>query len=273
MSNKFFTANLMGGLGNQMFQIAHAVVQSKRFKVDVKFKPTSQTYLQGHTANKYINNIYRNIKFESFDNVDLVVPSGWGYREINPDPKYSTEFNGYFQSSKNFYGYNEIIKKLFSPTQEFIDKIKIKYPNIENTKNVIVHIRRGDYLKFPEIHPIIDVSYINYCLQKIEKYDTIYVVSDDKEWVRENIKMDRLIVVDGLDDYEELWLISLFNKIIMSNSTFSWWGAFLNQLDSPEIYIPNHWFGPKGEQNINDLYEESWIKINVKYENGKLICC
>jgi hypothetical protein len=67
MSNKFFTANLMGGLGNQMFQIAHAVVQSKRFKVDVKFKPTSQTYLQGHTANKYINNIYRNIKFESFD--------------------------------------------------------------------------------------------------------------------------------------------------------------------------------------------------------------
>jgi hypothetical protein len=273
MSKVFFTTELMGGLGNQMFQIAHVYAQSKRFNIDYKLKPKSNTNLQGYQPNKYLDNIYRNLKFEDFETTDLYVTSDWDFREINPIPKYSTEFRGYFQSSKNFYGFYKKIKDLFSPTTEFLEKIKSIYPQVFYPNSVIIHIRRGDYLKFPEIHPTIDVSYINYCLQKIENYDNIYVVSDDKNWVKENVKIEKLIVVDGLDDYEELWLISLFNNIIMSNSTFSWWGAFLNQLDSPKIYVPNCWFGPKGEQNINDLYEENWIKINVKYENGKLICC
>jgi len=272
MSKVFFTTELMGGLGNQMFQIAHVYAQSKRFNIDYKLKPKSNTNLQGYQPNKYLDNIYRNLKFEDFESTDLYVTSDWDFREINPIPKYSTEFRGYFQSSKNFYGFDEKIKDLFSPTTEFLEKIKLIYPQVFYPNSVIIHIRRGDYLKFSNIHPTIDISYIEKSLINLKDYDNIFVVSDDKEWCVKNLNFNNITIVKGLEDYEELWLISLFKNLIMSNSTFSWWGAYLNRYNDSKIYFPSLWFGPQGEKNIENIYEKEWIKINVNFENGKLIC-
>ena len=75
----------------------------------------------------------------------------------------------------------------------------------------------------------------------------------------------------GLEDYEELWAISLCNHNIMSNSSFSWWGSYLNKNKDKRIFVPSLWFGPKGEKNFDDVYEPEWEKINVLYNNGKLI--
>jgi len=272
MKEIFYTADLMGGLGNQMFQIAHAYAQSKRSKVDLKFRKKSKTNNQGNTPEKYLKNIYRNIKFEDFDNTDLIHRSNWDFKEISPNPNYSIEFQGYFQSSKNFYGYDKEIKNLFHPSSFFIEKINLKYNNIINDKNIIIHIRRGDYLKFPYIHPVIDVSYIEKCLEQINNFKDIYIVTDDKSWVKQNLKFIEFKLVDDLEDYEDLWLLSLFKNIIMSNSSFSWWGSFLNCVEDPNIFVPNMWFGPNGEKNIDDIYEKNWKKINVNFESGKLVC-
>jgi hypothetical protein len=67
-----------------------------------------------------------------------------------------------------------------------------------------------------------------------------------------------------------MWLITQFPNVIMSNSTFSWWGSFLNKTPNKKIFVPSLWFGPKGEKHIEDLYEKDWIKINVTYNNGFL---
>jgi hypothetical protein len=56
----------------------------------------------------------------------------------------------------------------------------------------------------------------------------------------------------------------------MSNSSFSWWGSFLNQNKDNKVFVPNIWFGPRGEKEFNNVYENEWKKINVKFNNGLL---
>ena len=58
----------------------------------------------------------------------------------------------------------------------------------------------------------------------------------------------------------------------MSNSSFSWWGTFLNKNENKETYVPSIWFGPNGERNYSGIYEDNWIKIKVNYKNGELVC-
>jgi len=271
--NVFFTTYLMGGLGNQMFQIGHTLAQGFKHNVKTIFKTDAHTPMQGYKPTKYLKTIFRNIEFVDEIPFCFRMNCPWGMNNVNPSTEVNTEFYGYFQSSKNFYGFDEKIKETFSPTNDFLDKISKKYPELLNQNNVSIHIRRGDYLKISDVLPVIDISYIDECLSKIDSYDNIFVLTDDKNWADENIKYKNIIIPKDLEDYEELWLISLCRYNIMSNSTFSWWGAYLNKNVNKRVFVPNLWFGPKGEKLIDDLYESEWEKINVKYENGKLICC
>jgi len=271
-NKNFYTAFLMGGLGNQMFQIAHTFAQGLRNEVEVKFRPFAYTPMQANQPTKYINNIFKKLNFEKITENCKQIRATWHYEEIIPPPNTNVEFFGYYQSSKNFYGFENEIKDIFLPDDDFKTKILQKYPQLLNKNNVSIHIRRGDYLQIPDVLPTIDVSYFHKCLEIINSYDNIFVFSDDKNWVKENIKFENIIYVDGLEDYEELWTISLCRINIMSNSSFSWWGAFLNQNPNKIIYTPSIWFGENGEKDYNDIYENDWIKIITKLENKKIVC-
>lgn len=271
MSNFFYTSFLMGGLGNQMFQIAHAYSQGLKKGMECKFKLDAYTPLQANKPTKYIDNVFRKIKFENFLNNTKTISSPWNFVEIDPPTDCNISFYGYYQSSKNFYGFDEEIKKLFEPNETFLERIYKKYPELKNKNNVSLHIRRGDYLKISNILPSISISYIEKCFSLINEYDFVFVLSDDKEWVRKNINIKNMIVLEGLEDYEELWTMSLCRINIMSNSSFSWWGAYLNKNHHKKVFVPSIWFGPGGEKNYNDIYENSWKKINVQYKNGNLI--
>ncbi len=262
----------MGGLGNQMFQISKALSEGLENNIDVKFNMVSFIPMEGNQPSKYKNNIFRNINFEDFSDHTLQInETSWSYNDLNVFYYKPVKYYGYFQSSKNFKNQTEKIKDVFLPTQEFIDKIKNLYPNIFNKDSVSIHVRRGDYLRISEILPVIDKSYIDECLKQIGNYSNIFIFSNDKDWCKENLKYNNAFVVDNLEDYEELWAISLCNHNIMSNSSFSWWGSYLNKNENKKVFVPSIWFGPNGEKNYEDVYENEWIKINVIYNNGKLI--
>ena len=262
----------MGGLGNQMFQISKALSEGFENNIDVKFKKESFIPMEGNQPSKYENNIFRNIKFEDYDdNILQINEPSWQYNDIGVFYYKPVKYYGYFQSSKNFKSQGEKIKSCFSPTEDFIKKIKNLYPKIFDKNSVSIHVRRGDYIGVSEILPIIDKTYIDECLNQIGKHSHIFIFSNDKEWCKKNLNYENYTVVEGLDDYEELWSISLCNHNIMSNSSFSWWGSYLNLNENKIVTAPSIWFGPKGEKNYQDIYEDEWIKINVKYENGKLI--
>jgi hypothetical protein len=268
----FLTSHLMGGLGNQMFQISKSVAEGLKNNIPVFFRTSAFIPMEGNQPTNYIENIFRNL---NFDNSKIptfrINEQTWSYYETNHIYTEPTEFYGYYQSSKNFLNFRDEIQKLFLPTEEFKVKLKNLYPKIFEKDSVSIHVRRGDYLTISNILPVIDKSYIDKSLKEIGNYSNVFIFSNDKEWVKENLNYENSTVVDGLEDYEELWSISLCNHNIMSNSSFSWWGSYLNLNENKKVFVPNIWFGPKGEKNYQVIYENKWIKINVKYENGKLI--
>ena len=124
MKDVFYTSYLMGGLGNQMFQISHAISQGLKNNVEVLFVPVSYTPMQANQPTKYVNNIYKNINFVDKLRDYKIVESPWEFVEMNIEWGQPIQFRGFYQSSKNFLGYDEKIKELFQPTEEFINKIK-----------------------------------------------------------------------------------------------------------------------------------------------------
>jgi hypothetical protein len=260
----------MGGLGNQMFQISKSIAEGLKNNIPVFFRTSAFIPMEGNQPTNYIENIFRNL---NFDNSKIpthrINEQTWSYYETNHDYKEPTEFYGYYQSSKNFLDYKKEIRDLFLPTEEFKSKLKKLYPKIFNPNSISIHVRRGDYLGISEILPVIDKSYFDYCIKDFKNSD-IFIFSNDKEWVKSNLNYNNSVVVEGLEDYEELWAISLCNHNIMSNSSFSWWGSYLNLNGNKKVYVPSVWFGPKGEKNYQSIYENDWKKIDVSFLDEKL---
>lgn len=268
MSN-LISCNLMGGLGNQLFQAAHAIAQGISHNREVVFVPKSWTPMQGRQTENYLNNIFRNLKFvESIDEFEKVSEGPWEYVDVFVKDT-DTVFDGYFQSSKNFLGHDDRIRNIFSPTDEFVSEMHEKNPQLKKDNTLSVHIRRGDCFMNPDIHPIATEKYIENALKEVGVYTHVFVFSDDKEWVKENLKFDNVTYVDD-EDYREMWLMSLCKNNIIVNSTFSWWASFLNTTPNKKIVAPSIWFGPRGPRNYKDIYESNWIVLDVKYEDGWL---
>lgn len=271
MNENLYTSYLMGGLGNQMFQIAHAVCQGLKNNVGVSFDLNSSIPYQGNQPYKYVNSIFRNVNFSGKkNNTTRISELHWNDSNLRFNPKDSVEFYGYFQSSKNFLGYEEYIKEFFEPTEDIKNKLFNLYPDLLLEDTVSIHSRRGDYSKFLDVLPIVDITYFKHCLSLLGETKKIFIFSDDKKWVKENLISNNQIIVDGLDDYEELWMMSLCKNNIMSNSSFSWWGSFLNKNQNKKVFAPNIWFGPKGPNPHFNIYENYMNKINVKYLDGFL---
>ncbi len=267
--NNLISCNLMGGLGNQIFQAAHAIAQGMIHNREVVFIPKSWTPMQGRQTENYLNNIFRKLKFvDNIDGFEKVSEGLWEYSEVHVKEN-NTVFDGYFQSSKNFLGQDNQIRNTFSPTKEFINEMLEKHPELNEEKTLSIHIRRGDCFMNPDIHPIATEKYIENAIKEIGEYSHVFVFSDDKVWVKENLKFDNVNYVDD-EDYRELWLMSLCKNNIIVNSTFSWWGSFLNNNPNKKIVAPSIWFGPRGPRNYKDIYEPYWTVVEVKYEDGWL---
>jgi len=272
MNKIYSTAYLMGGLGNQMFQIAHATAQGIKHNVEPAFIMDAYIQYENWKPTVYSNNIFKKINFvNEIPNIIRVSEETFNEPNLNFEFNNSIEFFGYFQSDKNFLGYDNEIRELFSPDLNFVNKMEHLYPEIKNKKTVSLHIRRCDYLQVNTILPVVDISYIDSAIKYVGDYDTLFVFSDDKQWTRENIKYPNSIIVDGIENYEELWLMSMCKDNIISNSTFSWWGSFLNKNIDKKVFCPSIWFGTDGPYPYDNIFQKDWNKIEVEYINGMLI--
>ena len=188
------TAYLMGGIGNQLFQISHALCQGFKYNIPVKFKPFSYTPMQGLQPSLYFDNIFRNIEFSNITQPLKRVEGTFHFSNSEFSWDTSIEFYGYYQSSKYFLGFDEKLKEIFKPTQEFKDKIERIYPGFLNSNSLSLHIRRGDYLNISNILPVIDISYINESINQIGNYDNLYIFTQDKEWAINNLNYNNMII-------------------------------------------------------------------------------
>lgn len=267
---KIISTHLMGGLGNQMFQIAKALVEGYKLNRRVKFfLPRNQFMDLLHPLSRF-HTILRNceLSFKTFD-AEKIIEHQFTYAPLAP-VEGNTLFWGYFQSSKHFVGFEHEIRQFFAIPSFFKWYFKIKYPAIFKENSISIHIRRGDFLNFPEIHSSLELNYYKKSLEKIAQKGDIFIFSDDLDWVKAEWPELKATFVQEKFDYLELWLMSLCQHHVISNSTFSWWASFLCDRRNSITVAPSLWFGPKGE-NAKDLYEQHWILTKVKYADGKLI--
>ena len=262
--------NLKGGLGNMLFQIAATESLCIDKNVDSSF-PNFNSMLDylnvDNTYNPNIKHCHEYREFLSHLNTTPIVSRvpiyhyPFEYFEI-PLPKDEFLINGFFQSEKYFVHNRGAILDFFKPSNFIIETIQSKYSNLLTRKTTSIHVRRGDYVNNPNHHP---TQSLNYYLESVKELvnvtDLFLVFSDDIEWCKQNIILENVVYVEGEKDYIELFLMSKCDNNIIANSSFSWWGAWLNQNENKVVIGPKKWFGPAIQNYTGDILPEKWLKI------------
>lgn len=290
---------LQGGLGNQMFQYAIGRRLALLHQVDLKLDLTElldRTAKANFTFRDYelgvfqINSLIAEVEEVSlFNQNDIVskikrlfIPIKLVLeKSLNFEPmiQYSGDqvyLNGYWQSEKYFESIRTVLLSDFTLRQSFLDKhtadeqIKTIKNHIETTPSVSVHFRRGDYITETitnSVHGTCTVDYyrnaINLILEKVESVH-LFLFSDDPEWVLINQLFDDLptTVVTTSDKHLDMYLMSLCQHNIIANSSFSWWGAWLNRNQEKIVIAPKMWFRKDDlNQQTQDLIPQNWIRL------------
>ena len=252
------TSNLMGGLGNYMFQIATAYSLSLDSQDELIFNINDSLRVH-EPIRSYTSNIFSKINFVEF-NLDGLTNHYEPFFHYQKIPLLNNvKLNGYFQSEKYFSHNRTQILSLFDIDEKSKKEIYEKYSEILNGETCSIHVRRGDYLGLNGHHPVCDLEYYNKSINLFDKNTKFLVFSDDIKWCQENFKGENFIFISGNRDFIDIWLMSLCQNNIIANSTFSWWGAWLNQNINKKVIAPSKWFGPlKINHNTQDLIPEAW---------------
>lgn len=260
---------LIGGLGNMMFKVAGTIGIALDNGTDCSFPNLTShlNYLNGERnfnpslkhAHSYYE-IFSKIRTD-FDNQKLPVisfPFHYEKKIIEND----VIINGFFQSERYFINYRDKILEIFKIPDTIKETIDSKYSEILKGRTASIHVRRGDYLKYQNHHPTQSLSYYHKSIELLnDKVDTFLIFSDDIGWCKENIKGENILYIDNELDYIELYLMSLCDNNIIANSSFSWWGAWLNENPDKIVIAPKRWFGPAIRENSDDIIPNNWIKI------------
>uniref|UniRef100_A0A6C0DM52 Alpha-1,2-fucosyltransferase n=1 Tax=viral metagenome TaxID=1070528 RepID=A0A6C0DM52_9ZZZZ len=288
MSN-YISCHLMGGLGNQLFQIFATISYGMKYKRKVLFQYSDNLFV-GITRPTYWNNFLSNLKgFTTYNNSDgisndrlMLFPrfneNGFHFQEIPHFDEPQLMLFGYFQSYKYFEEYkNTIFSFLKIATQ--IENVKLSYNQyFDNSKHTIsMHFRIGDYKHIQNFHPLMPYEYYKNALEHIVTirdkntlYDVLYFCEKQDNEIVDNI-IENLIKIypqinfikadDIIDDWKQMLLMSSCQDNIIANSTFSWWGAYFNMNSEKIVCYPDKWFGPATNHNVSDLFPTSWKKI------------
>lgn len=243
-----------GRLGNQMFQYATLRALGIKKNIPIGF---TQRPLKSFDGGDTVFN------FDIIKNTSVAPP--WSYYEephFQFDPflsevKDGTDILGYFQSWRYFDNIRDILLDEFTPTDEAIDeKVEAYVGSLQtNLKPDIcaVHVRRGDYVQKQDYHPLCGMDYYKEAMEHpAVAHMKMVIVTDDKEWARETFPG---VLISEMDtNLEDLWFIRSCDGVIMANSSFSWWGAYLGLNDN--VIAPKKWFGDN--KDTSDLYHPNW---------------
>jgi hypothetical protein len=287
--------NLMGGLGNQMFQYAAAKALAEFHGTDLR---VDDAFLKADSGGKYTQRKYELNVFNADIKVlseserkgiltNLINP--W-YRRLNryfpflftyrwyqeKSQIFDTDFfnlgkniylNGYWQSEKYFIRIREILLSQFEFKEEFLNYNLECYDKINSTNSVSVHIRRGDYVTLKEasdFHGVCSMHYYENAIRKIASLqpDSVaFIFSDDVAWCKSNIHFNIPVhFVESNSAYNDMFLMQHCKNNIIANSSFSWWSAWLNKNTEKVVIAPLQWFAKQNESS-KDIVPQNWIRI------------
>lgn len=282
---------LKGGLGNQMFQYAAARAIALRSGLNSVTLDASW-FDKSHDPSSTTKRAFE-LDFLSNDAVKIstgsrsaleIIPNS--LKKLLPIRNRLTEtslsfdsratftkppvtLDGYFQSEKYFEDFKQIIANDFRVRTEALPtSLKKLHTEISTSKSLAIHVRRGDYLTNRNANSVYGITSLDYyqnslaIMQADSRFDRLYVFSDDPEWVSAQEIFQKGEVVQPSTDKSiwDLWLMSAAESFIISNSSYSWWGAWLGQSSEKKVIAPSPWFFQQPSLDV-DLVPESWIRV------------
>ena len=282
-SSAFVTSKFMGGVGNQMFQIAVAYAISRKYHKKLLFqKMQFDGCRQGSHPSKYYTNLFQKLPFvESVSSCLQISEKSFTYTSVENDIQDAFQmgvpgicFHGYWQSDLYWREYSNEIRDLFTPVGGIVSYLEQNsdiftvYPELKNPHDYcFLGIRRGDYITHAHVHNPCGMTYYRGAMERLKK-ERYYISSDDIEWCKANFQGDQYRFFELKDDLIQLFVSTLFRNYIISNSTFHWWGSFLSIYKEPTIIAPDKWiFGPDVTPiEYNTIYRESMIVLERPIE-------
>jgi len=265
----FIVGDMQGQLGNQLFIVAATVSLAIDHNCEALF-PDFNIRNRDRLEENYRNVFWRlNRTHPKKKPKFFYEETYFHYCPINYQPM--MRLKGYFQSEKYFLNHRDEILKLFEPSPQIVQYLREKYGQLlDSAKTVSVHIRTycADLLNNPRIHeyyPFPGKEYYERAIYMFPEDSLFLVCSDDILWCKENLSdLGRnIIFIEGEKHYHDLYLMSMCQHNIISNSSFSWWAAYLNPNPDKIVVVPAVWFGEGFSPRIDesDLRPESWVVV------------
>lgn len=275
---------MTGGLGNQMFIYAFYLRMKKRHtntRIDLSdmmhynvhhgyemhrvFNLPKTEFCINQPLKKVIEFLFFKKIYERKQDPSSLLPF---------DKKYLWPllyFKGFYQSERFFADMENDIRIAFTFNSDlFNEKTQAMLTQIKHNEHAVsLHIRRGDYLEPKHWKTTGSVCQLPYYLNAITEMNkrieqpSYYVFSDDIAWVKENLPLPQVVFIDwnkGTESWQDMMLMSHCRHHIICNSTFSWWGAWLNPRENKTVIMPERWFQHCDTPNI---YPAGWIKVPV----------
>ncbi len=284
---------IAGGLGNQLFQYAFGRALALRNRCELKLDLSVFENYEWHEYSLKPFNIQEKIaskrECEILRGLNLPLIKRIKNRLFDSPPTFIQEDNlrfnpeylsvkspvylsGYWQSEKYFLDFrNEILNEFrisVEPTRDNIDLAN----KIHSCNAVSLHLRRGNFIDDEIVNKKHGTASLNYYKEAVKLLGSkisdpvFFIFSDDIQWVKEHFKLDFQSVLvninDAKTDYEDLRLMSNCQHHILANSTFSWWGAWLNPSPDKIVIAPKKWFADEDfNSQTKDITPDTWIRI------------
>lgn len=250
------TCSFNGRLGNNLFQIATVLSLAKKHGTGAMFDHTTWA---GHRGEVPVDLSIFKYEFNrgSYEASEAYNEINSNYNEIHTSN--DVRLSGFYQSWKYFNDIkDELLNHYFQPSDTVVHSLS---KHSISTNSLGISVRRGDYLMLQDNHCVLSVDYYQNAINKyfLDNTDEIYIFSDDIDWCKSVFGNDVHYVNDSIGT--QLFLMSKMQNLILSNSTFAWWGAYLNQ-NNGIVVAPDPWFGPNYlDKDVSDLYYPSWIRF------------
>lgn len=294
------TPYLMGGLGNQLFQLCCVLALGLRTNTPVVILSNYMKNFNGRSDRP----TYWDTLFAGLSRHVAVVPKerremrdvlffkepAFHYTPLPTSPiavGRDVAFHGYYQSEKYFKPHFDVLYDMFGFQQlreDVLQKCGLSVASMENTISISMHFRLGDYKHLTHIHPLATYDYYRNALSYLATHTmdglssrvVVYYFCEEEDlavvtWMVERLAAEAELgctfvftrANPSLADWEQMLLMSCCTHHIIANSSFSWWGAYLNRNPTKVVCYPSVWFGPSVEHDTKDLIPPEWVRISV----------
>ena len=249
MSISFNNLGNYGYLGNQMFQYAALKGIANKINTDYIIPAKTNGKFSQQLTDAFMLNDFIKYDITNFPQIEE--------KQFNYDPQFAksifnnVDIKGYFQSEKYFKHIEKQIRDDF--------KFKHEY-SIPTQEYVAVHVRRGDYLSLPKHHPTCSIEYYKKAMSMFPNSHFV-ILSDDIEWCKNQKAFADCEFWQGTSNVHDLYVMTKAEHNIIANSSFSWWGAWLNKKYGKIVIAPKKWFGEEIRHDTKDLLPLEWIVI------------